>query len=280
MENSNLYKGFSPFPVIITTRVLTFLVGILGSRFHLPLPGKGTSQGLRFSPRHFLGIGICHFGDDSSLRIVSSNGLVESPNRKFHQLLSSPKTWEMKVAFPFWSSLDLFSGRFRGCLKQSLVGRFTMIGHSYLTCEWGYMICYTYQNLKFEGLDIPPVSFNGCFGWPIFPHGENNLGGSRSARNAPPFGTNAPKKESHTAVAQLGPLKPGALWCFCYPPRKKKKHTHTHQMEDVVRTNHCFHYPIFWVLEFFSHWKKWPTRWWQLKYFLCSPLFGEDYHFD
>ena len=234
--------------------MLTFLVGILGSRFHLPLPGKGTSQGLRFSPRHFLGIGICHFGDDSSLRIVSSNGLVESPNRKIHQLLSSPKTWEMKVAFPFWSSLDLFSGRFRGCLKQSLVGRFTMIGHSYLTCEWGYMICYTYQNLKFEGLDIPPVSFNGWFGWPIFPHGENNLGGSRSARNAPPFGTNAPKKESHTAVAQLGPLKPGALWCFCYPPRKKKKktHTHTHQMEDVVRTNHCFHFPIFLVLEFFS----------------------------
>ena len=22
------------------------------------------------------------------------------------------------------------------------------------------------------------------------------------------------------------------------------------------------------------------TRWWQLKYFLCSPLFGEDSHFD
>lgn len=184
MENSNLYKanqgyisGSPPFPVIITTRVLTFLVGILGSRFHLPLPGKGTSQGLRFAPRHFLGkIGICHFGDDSSLRIVSSDGLVESPNRKIHQLLSSPKTWEMKVAFPFWSNLGLFSGRFRGCLKQFLVGRFTMIGSSYLTCECGYMICYTYQKLKIWKLDFPPIFFSGCFGWPIFPRGENTFG--------------------------------------------------------------------------------------------------------
>ena len=84
------------------------------------------------------------------------------------------------------------------------------------------------KNLKFEGLDFPAIFFSGCFGWDNF---------------SPRWG--------HTAVAQLGPLKTGALWFFCYPPRKKKKNTHTHLKWKMCRYQpFLFNSRFFWCSNF------------------------------